>query len=184
MLLPLPLSMWILGGLTATAGYLLFQNNPRFMGWLQSMPRSQRWAAILFGTGLTWFLWHVLNLGQADFGNYRHWLFALFLACGLGAFRYLPDFLAVRGLAMLVLLVANVFLQSAYLQEPIARLTLVSWTYILIIAAIIVGASPYRFHRWIQRLTLGHQRRQVTGVAFLLIGTILCLSAFGCLGTN
>ncbi len=180
--LPLSLSMWIVGAITATFGVFLFRNQRHLMTWLQTMPRSQSWAIALFGSGLGWFLWHVLQLGEADFGAYRYWLFGLFLFCGIGAFRYVPDFLAVRGLAVIILLSANELLQSAYLQEPVARLTLVSWTYFLIICGIILGASPYHFLRWSERLeaTAGHRKlygRAITGIGFLVFVT-----GFACLG--
>lgn len=183
MSLTLPFFMWSLGATTVLIGFLLLRQHPGFATWLQSMPRSERWAYVLFGSGLVWFLWHVLHLGEADFGAYRHWLFALFLAAGIGAFRYVPDFLAVRGLAVLVLLASNEFLQAAYLREPVARLSMVLWVYILIVGAIVVGASPYRFHRWVQRLLTHSSFRNWTAFAFLTIGGIVFVSGFACLGS-
>lgn len=182
MTLALPFLMWSLGTVTAMVGFLLLCQHSGFSAWLQTMPRSERWAYLLFGPGLAWFLWHVLHLGEADFGAYRHWLFALFFAAGIGAFRYVPDFLSVRGLAVILLLTSNELLQAAYLQEPVARLSMVSWIYVIIIGAIIIGASPYRFNRFVQRLLAQSAFRKGTAFALLSIGGIIFVSGFGCLG--
>jgi len=95
--------------------------------------RSQRAAQVLFGAASLWFLFNVSRLGPADFGDYKMLLLALFGASALGAFVYTPDFLAVRGLAGLILLAAGPLLGAAYMryEEP-QRLLLVSAVLILV----------------------------------------------------
>ena len=73
---------------------------------MKAFPRSQLAAILLFGAATAWFLYHVWHLGPADFGNYRALLFALFGLSALGAFYFVPDFLAVRGFAALLLLLS------------------------------------------------------------------------------
>lgn len=116
--------------------------------------RSPAWTVALFGGGTGWFLWKVLHLAEADFGNWRWLLFVIFLATGIGSFFVVRDFLAVRGAAILWLLMANELLAAAYMQEPVARLILVTGVYIGIVMALWFGISPFRARdacRWLER---------------------------------
>ena len=93
------------------------------------------------------FLYHVWHLGPADFGQYRHLLFALFGLSALGAFYFVPDFLAVRGFAALLLLAAQPLLNAAYMQAPASRLWLVSFVYLAILVAPRAGSLSLPFAR-------------------------------------
>lgn len=147
------LAMLGTGASTALVGWLLSSRQERFAGWLRTMPRSRIWAAIFFGIGVSWFLWKVWHLSVADFGAYRTPLFLLFATLGVSSFFAIPDFLPVRGIAILMLLSSNELLQTAYLAEPVWRLAMVSWLYLLILVSLWLGASPYRFRdavSWLQ----------------------------------
>ncbi len=139
-------------GLLMLLGVLLLWNSPQVQKVALGWPRSRKAAVILMSIGGAWFLWHVLQLKQADFGDYRNYLFAGFLAVGILSFFHLPDFLAVRGLGIILLLSANELLAAAYMQEPQSRLFLVSFVYLMITLTLYVGASPYRmrdFNNWL-----------------------------------
>ena len=133
-------------------GVLLLWNSPALQKFAHSWPRSKGAAIVLMVLAGAWFLRHVSNLEDADFGKYKTLLFFGFLLVGLLSFWYLPDFLAVRGLGILLLLSAREILWAAYMQEPQSRLFLVSLVYVVIILTLYVGASPYRlrdFNNWL-----------------------------------
>lgn len=139
-------------GLLMLLGVLLLWNSPQVQKVALGWPRSTKAAVILMGLGGAWFLWHVLQLKQADFGDYKNYLFAGFLAVGILSFFHLPDFLAVRGLGILLLLGARELLAAAYMQDPQSRLFLVGFVYVVIALTLYVGASPYRmrdFNNWL-----------------------------------
>ncbi|MGF1530577.1 MAG: hypothetical protein ACFCU4_04360 [Puniceicoccaceae bacterium] len=177
---PLVLAMWFTGAATLAVGALMLSKKEVFGEFLQAFPRSQTAAVILFGGGLAWFLWKVLHLGEADFGAFKHYLFGFFLISGLGAYRYLPDFLAVRGLAILILLSASELLQTAYLQAPVGRLTMVAWLYLLIVVGLILGATPYRFRNLVSYLNRQTGAWKTTGLSFALVGGLILLSSLTC----
>jgi hypothetical protein len=129
------------------------------------------------GIASAWFLYKVLNLGPADFGQYRHLLFVVFLVTALGSFYYVPDFLAVRGLAALVLLVAAELLGAAFLEPPQSRLFLVSFVYLAIVAALYLGASPYRLRDFLDWLYRKDVRPRVFGGIFAAYGAVLLVVA-------
>ena len=140
---------------------------------VQAFPRSATAAYILLGAAAVWFLYKVTQLGPADFGQYKNLLFALFLVVAVGSFYYVPDFLAVRGLAALILLTAGVLLEAAYMEQPTARLFLVSFVYLAIVAALILGANPYKMRDFLEWLYKKELRPRVFGGIFAAYGLLL-----------
>ena len=159
-------------------GIVLFLDNPQVRKVAHSWPRSKN-AAIAFMTiGGLWFLNHVFNLEKADFGDYKHYLMVGFAAVGILSFKYLPDFLAVRGLGIIILLAAREVLAAAYMQEPTSRLWLVTLIYILITLTLYVGASPYRMRDFTNWLYEGNSRAKVLGGFLGAYGLVLAGVAF------
>jgi hypothetical protein len=160
------LILFLLGG--------LFIWNPSWFGQrLKDFPRST-WATwVFFGAGAVWFLWIVAHLGEADFGAYRQWLFLLFAAVGLGAFFYVPDFLAVRGIAILGLLSSRHLLDVAYMQPQASRLVLVTFVYLWIAFSLYMGAAPYRMRDLLGWLYAKIHRVRLLGIVFSLYGAAL-----------
>lgn len=140
---------------------------------MQAFPRSQVAAYLLLGTAAAWFLYKVTQLGPADFGQYKNILFIVFLVVALGSFFYVPDFLAVRGLAALILLTAGTLLDAAYMELPTARLFLVSFVYLAILTALVLGANPYKLRDFFEWLYRKEPRPRLLGGAFAAYGLLL-----------
>ena len=145
---------------------------------VKSFPRSQTAAYLLLGGATVWFLYKVMHLGPADFGQYKELLFVLFLGTAVGSFYFVPDFLAVRGLAAMLLLTAGALLDAAYMQDPGTRLFLVSFVYLAIVAAIILGASPYKLRDFLGWLYQSEQRPRIFGGIFAAYGLLLVAMSF------
>jgi len=170
----LALASFLLGLTLFFPGLLLLRSHAGFFRLLRTFPRSRTAAWILFGTGAGWFLYRVLHLSPADFGDHRLILFALFLTGAVLAFYYVPDFLAVRGLAILGLLVAGHLLEAAFLKDPGSRLFLVSAVYgLLIVPSIYFGAAPYRFRNLVTTLEQSALVRRLSGSFLLGYGGLL-----------
>ena len=167
-----------------TAALLLLVGLPllaipgRLEACLRAFPRHRLLGVVTMLLGGGWFLWKILNLGQSDFGDYRHLLFLLFAATLLGSIFYVRDFLAVRGIAILTLLSANVGLKSAFgLYDIPERLVLVTILYLLIVAALIYGVMPYRMRDTINWLYGCTCRARGLGLLFSLAGAALLVTA-------
>lgn len=150
---------------------------PKFKPLVTAFPRSKTAAVVTFGGGGLWFLYILSTLGEADFGDIKIYLIAIFGVAGLLAFKYLDDFLSVRGLAILGLLLPREFLDSAFMQEPVSRLTLVSLSYIVVLASLYLGALPYRFRDFLEFLYLKPQRAVYFGVLLEIFAVSLVVSA-------
>ena len=169
----------LLTGLVLLAGGLwLAVWGGRAESAVRAFPRSRPAAYVLLGGAAAWFLYEVLQLGPADFGKYKHILFAVFLVTAVGAFHFVPDFLAVRGLAGLILLTAGVLLDAAFLEDPQLRLFLVGFVYLAIIAALVLGASPYKLRDFLDWLYRRGPRLRAVGAAFAAYGLLLVAVAF------
>jgi hypothetical protein len=163
--------------LIAFGGHFLW-HGARSAPKAQAFPRSQSAAYLLMGIASIWFLYKILQLGPADFGQYKKLLFLLFLGTAVSAFYFVPDFLAVRGLAALTLLTAGALLDAAYMQLPQARLFLVCFVYLAIIAALILGANPYKLRDFLSWLYRAAARPRIFGGIFALYGILLSVVAF------
>lgn len=143
----------------------------------QAFPRSTAAAVVLLGAATAWFLYKVLNLGPADFGQYKNILFILFLVTAVGSIYYVPDFLAVRGLAAMILLTASLLLDASYMHYGSA-LILKSFVYFAIVVALILGANPYKLRDFFGWLYKSESRPKLFGGVFAAYGLLLIGVAF------
>lgn len=146
---------------------------------LKAFPRSNTAAMVFFGGGAIWFIYRVWHLSVADFGDYRTLLSIAFAAIALLSFKYVPDFLAVRGVAILVLLGAGPLLEAAFMHyDQPQRLLMVSIVYLFIGLAIYLGAVPYRLRDFFEWLFRNQRRPRVLGACLAGYGLLLAITAF------
>jgi len=178
-MIPSLLTFTLLAGLFLLALGLPFLINPgRMETGTRSFPRHRLAGVVTMLLGGGWFLWKITQLGPSDFGDYKHLLFMLFAAVLIGSIFYVRDFLAVRGVSILVLLTANVGLKSAYgLYDTPARLVLVAILYLLIVAALVYGTMPYKARDTINWLYARPPRIRGVGLLCSAMGAVLLLSA-------
>jgi hypothetical protein len=167
------------GILLVVAGSALLANSTRVVSMLKSFPRSTTAAAVFFGGGAAWFLYVVWHLSPADFGEYHVLLTVAFGLVAALSFKYVPDFLAVRGACVLVLLSASPLLESAYMEYQYPqRLCMVSLVYLGIILAIWLGAQPWRLRDFFEWLFRSGGRARTLGGGLLVYGLLLVVLAF------
>jgi hypothetical protein len=146
---------------------------------MKAFPRSRAAALLVFGSASLWFLFvYVATLGPADFGEHRNLLFAGFALIAVLAFFYVADFLAVRGLAALLLLYAALVLDSAFGMPQNSRLFLVAVIYLSIFLALYLAAVPYRLRDFFNWLFGSPQRPRILGGMTGAYGLLLLITAF------
>ena len=160
-------------------GLVLLWNGPAVERVARAFPRSQAAAYVFFGGGALWFLDLIAHLGPADFGEYRQILIFIFAAVGLGAFFVSRDFLAVRGVAILLLLAARPALDASmiYTPPPETRVWLNGFIYIAIVASIYFGTVPYQARDFIGWLFFKSSRPRVLGALCAAYGVALAVLA-------
>lgn len=165
----------------AVLGVLLLLNLPVVISTLKALPRSPAATLVLFGGGVLWFLARVATMAEADRilgSSNTPWVIG-FAVLGVLAFKYAPDFLAVRGLSILILLAATPLLGAAFMEygQP-QRLFMVTLVYIAIAAAIYLAAVPYRLRDFFQWLFAAPGRARALGTGLLVYGLVLSAVAF------
>lgn len=167
------------GLLLVALGVPLLLNHSGFTAVLKGFPRSTAASYVFFGIGAAWFLYQIWHLSPADFGEYRTYLFFGFLAVAVLSFKCVPDFLAVRGLAAILLLGAMPLLDAAYMEyDKPQRLLMVSVVYVAIALAIWLGAQPWRMRDFLAWLLAQPGRVRGLGGALAGYGLLLSLVAF------
>lgn len=175
----LTLATLIPGLLLLGIGVPLLLNNSAWTTALKQFPRSQRAAYVFFGAGAAWFLYAVWHLSAADFGDYRGYLFVGFAAVAALSFKAVPDFLAVRGLAAVILMGAMPLLDAAYMEyDKPQRLLMVTLVYLAIALAIWLGAQPWRMRDFLNWLFARPQRTRGLGGVLAAYGLLLAAVAF------
>src|ERR1044071_10402223 len=150
---------------------------------VRKFPRSIPWGCALMLLGTAWFLYNLSQESIADFAAYKNILFAGFAAVGIGSCIYVQDFLAVRGLAVVLLLLAKLMVDSGrpYLAQTPLVLVIQTWAYVLVIAGIWFTVSPWRLRDLLEWDTANEKRVKLScGVrlAFGLFVLVLGLTKF------
>jgi len=146
---------------------------------IKAFPRSTSVGYVVFSIAAAWFLYDVLHLSNADFGEYKYLLFAGFALVAILSFKSVPDFLGVRGACALILIGSSPFLDSAFMQyDHPARLFMVSLVYVALAISILLGAQPWRLRDFFNWLFAREARSRVLGGMFVAYGLVLCCAAF------
>ena len=164
----------------AVAGYTLAK--PAEVGQaLKAFPRANAPGYVLMLAATAWFLWNIKTEDMEDYVNLKIYFYIGFGAVGVGSCIYLRDFLAVRGLAVFLLLLAKLILdtQRIYMfSEPVEtmsewRLIFAVWGYAIVIVSMWLIISPWRMRDIIDWMT-AEPRRLVFKSGFrLLFGLLL-----------
>ncbi len=164
------LATGILSAALLCAGGAFFA--PGFRGRAFSFLRSQNAAYLFCGAALLWFMWILYNLSEADFGQYKFILMAVFGGAGILAFRHLPDFLPVRGLSVIILLFMRVLLDALYGMPAQSRLVSVSLAYVLVVAFVYFGCLPFRMRDFFEWLYERSVRVRAFAASLCLAGAV------------
>ena len=130
------------------------------------------------GTATLWFLRNMQTEALSDFADYQPYMLAGFGAVGLLTCIYVQDFLAVRGFAIILLLLAKLTLDTARWHDSQWRLVLATWAYVWIIAGMWLTISPWRLRDWISWNTVNPRRIKIGSILRLAFGIFIVVLGF------
>jgi hypothetical protein len=135
-------------------------NPAAFTAAVRKFPRSLTWGYVLMLLGTGWFLFNLNQESIADFAAYKKYLMAGFAAVGIGSCIFVQDFLAVRGLAVVLMLLGKLMVDTGrpHLAETPLVLIIQVWAYVLVIAGIWFTVSPWRLRDLLEWATANEQR--------------------------
>jgi hypothetical protein len=138
-------------------------NPSAFATAVRKFPRSLPWGFALMLLGTAWFLWNLSQESISDFASYKDKLFFFFGAIGVAACFFVQDFLAVRGLAVVLLLLGKLMVDTGRpaLSATSWVLVIQTWAYVLVVAGIWFTISPWRLRDLLQWGTASEKRIKV-----------------------
>jgi hypothetical protein len=157
-------------GLALVLSHLLALARPKAVqDWLKNFPRNYEAGVLLTILATAWFYGMVKVM---DLGEFTPWLTPV---AGVLAIFFMRDFLAVRALGTVVLLVAEPLLESAFMREETSRLLLVSLVYVWILVAMFWVGMPYTLRDQITWVTASEKRWRAAAFTGLAYGALLCV---------
>ena len=133
--------------------------------------------------GTAWFAWNVNVEPIADFSAYKPYMLAGFSAIGVLACIFVQDFLAVRGLAVVFLLLGKLMVDTGrpHLGESDFVLVIQGWAYVLIVAGIYFTVAAWRLRDFLNWATDNDFRVKIgclLRLAFAVFVLVLGVTAF------
>lgn len=125
-----------------------------------------------------WFVWNVYQEPIADFAAMKPYLCAFFAAIGVGACIFVKDYLPVRGLAVLLLLMAKLMVDTARWVDTPWRLIIVTWAYFWIIVGMWFTVSPWRMRDLVNWATVNESRVRFVSGLRLALGVVVLMLGF------
>jgi hypothetical protein len=165
----------ILGLVVAVPQIYGLMNPVAFAAALRKFPRSLPWGYALMLLGTAWFLYNLSQESIADFASYKNILFAAFAAIGIGSCIFVQDFLAVRGLAVVLLLLAKLMADTGrpHLGQTVWVLVIQTWAYVMAVAGIWLTVSPWRLRDVLEWDTSNPARFKMTCGLRLVLGLVV-----------
>ena len=143
---------------------------------LRAFPRSVPAGVVLFVAAAGWFAGLVAFTDLGEFSTMRS-KFLIFTVVGaVLMLRFVQEFLAVRALGMLLLLVAEPLLESAWMRPESGRLWLVGLVYGWIVAGLFFLGTPYVLRDAIAVVTASAARWRAAAFLGIAYGTVLLLT--------
>jgi hypothetical protein len=160
-----------------------FANPQKFTASVRSFPRNLPAGIFLMLLGTAWFLWNVNNEPVADFAAFKPAMMLVFAAIGVLSCFYVQDFLAVRGLAVVFLLLAKAMLDTGrpHLGQSPWVLVIQIWAYLLVLAGIWFTITPWKLRDFLNWMTATHERVKIGSairLSFAIFVMVLGLTAF------
>ena len=155
----------------------------QFTAAARKLPRNVPVGIALMLLGTAWFLWIVNQEPIADFSAFKPYMLTAFAAIGVATCIFVQDFLAARGIAVVLLLLGKLMVDTGrpHLGESPFVLVIQAWAYVLIVAGMWFTITPWKLRDLLEWATASEARVKIGSVirlAFALFILTLGLTAF------
>ena len=179
-LLPLQLTGLALGILLLLAHAWALFRETSVKAWATTFPRSRAAATVLLAIAAVWSFLLVREIDLGEFSGLRMVMLGAIVVGAVLSWIYVPEFLAVRALGMVLLLAAEPLLESAVLRTEPSRLLVAVVAYGWVIAGLFFVGMPYLLRDAINWLTAAPIRWKAACIGGIAWGaaTIVCALLF------
>ncbi|MFZ5806118.1 MAG: hypothetical protein ACOY3I_02775 [Verrucomicrobiota bacterium] len=148
--------------------------------WLLHAHRNYKAGLVTFVAATAWTAWLLMIMDLMEYSPQRHLFVAVVIILAILVIRYLPDYLFVRALGVLLLLGANVLLDAAFLRDEPSKLVIVVVAYGMALKGMFLVGAPYLFRdgvAWMYQHTRRAKIMYSVGMGFavllLLLGVLI-----------
>ncbi len=169
----------ILVGLALIAAHLYaLLKKAEVQSFLKAFPRSYKWGVILLSIDFLWAMMALSYMDMGEFYNLRSWFLMIVPVSFVLVLIFVKEFLAVRALGSLMLLIASVVLTAAFLQPQMSRLLLPILAYgAWIIPGLYFVGMPFLMRDGIDWVTGSDGRWKLASLGGLVYGVVLLFAA-------
>lgn len=160
---------WVVGVALVASHVLALVRAGMVRAWLRGFPRSMAAGVALLAADTAWTLWLVSTMDLGEFSYLRRGLLVFIPVAAFLTYRFVEEFLAVRALGMLLLLMAEPVLEAAFLRPEASRLLLVTLAYAWVVAGMFWIGMPYLFRdqaAWAQRSDARWKAASLAGIVY------------------
>jgi hypothetical protein len=171
----LAIALGVLAAIPQVYGLL---NPAKLAAAARKFPRNIPAGIVLLGLGTAWFLYYLNLESVADFAAFKPHMMVAFAGIGLLTCIFVHDFLAVRGLAIVLLCLAKLMVDTGrpHLDATPWVLVMQGWAYGFVVAGIWLTISPWRLRDFIAWNNATPQRtRLLCGVRLAFCGLVVLL---------
>src|SRR5476651_7398 len=128
----------------------------QFTAAARKLPRNVPVGIALMLLGTAWFLCIVNQEPISDFSKFKPYMMAAFAAVGISSCIFVQDFLAVRGLAVVLLLLGKLMVDTGrpHLGESNWVLVIQMWAYVFIVLGIWFTVTPWKLRDFLNWATV------------------------------
>ena len=144
----------------------------------QRFPRYTPAGYVLMLLATAWFIFNLSHESISDFASFKPLLYTLFMAVGIGTCLFVRDFLPVRGIAVLLLLMAKLMVDTARWADTEWRLVISLWAYAWVIAGMWFTVSPWRLRDLLNWSTANHYRTRLLSGVRMGLGCLVLVLGF------
>jgi hypothetical protein len=176
-------------GVWLVAAHALMLAKPlAVQGFLKKFSRNHQLGQILLAVGLLWFwllvappgkgVLHALSMDLGEFNGLKKYLRYVVPLSIIAVGIAVKEFLSVRALGLLGLMVAAPLLEAAFLKDPSSRLLVPLFAYALVVASLYWVGMPYLFRDAVGWVTATPGRWRAASLAGLAYGVAVLACAF------
>lgn len=185
LLIPLSIAGYVLGGALILGHLVALLKPEEIKSFLKKAPRNETLGQIVLAIALFWFFLLIAPEGKGwlsalrvDLGGFQMMVNILQILTPVFFFLMIfkvKEFLFVRAMGVLGLLVVSPFLTAAFLKEPATRLLIPVWCYAVIILSLFWVGMPYTMRDQINWVTAKASRWNFFALAGIAYGALILL---------
>lgn len=188
--IPLDLAGYVMAAYLLAAHGLMLWKSEACKAWLLRLPRHHMAGVYTLAVGMFWFWLLIapenfgwiagLSLDIGEFNAVKPFLRILLPLAFVGMIVYVREFLFVRALGIVALMATGPLLEAAFNKEPVTRLLIPIFSYVVLTLGLFWVGMPYTFRDLVTWATANDKRWRALAMGGLAYGvlTLLCAILF------